>query len=421
MVLARDDQHVGRCLGEHVRECDELVVFDVDVRFGGAGGYVTENAAHDAAVIPSRAMSATPAPIPVPAGTSSVEKTMFGVGAAAAVLVIALELAHASETLIFVTAALTLVVLAWLLGGATEQLGEHLGGRIAGFLNSTLGNLPELVVVGLLIYEARNHPELIEVAKASLIGSVLGNVLFVMGLAFLLGGLKHGVQRFRRTFASLNATMLILAVAAIALPDLIFFQQEAASRHLGQLSVAIAIVLFVVYVASTFFFLKDTDDDHAPSSGHAARWSRGQAISVLALSAVGVGIVSEALVGSMEHTINEIGISPSFMGFILVPVVGNIAEHLVAVQLAWRNQMDFAVTIALGSSVQVALLVVPAAVLVSYLVGNPIDLTFEPRQLLALALAALIVPVLVSDGESTWIEGLQLLALYALIAIGFWY
>jgi Ca2+:H+ antiporter len=215
--------------------------------------------------------------------------------------------------------------------------------------------------------------------------------------------------------------MLILAVAAIALPNLIEVQHEAASHHLKALSVAIAIVLFVVYVASSFFFLKDSDDAHSPVSAHDARWSRGMSIIVLVAAAVGVGIVSEALVKSMEHTINELGISATFMGFILVPVVGNIAEHLVAVQLAWRNKMDFAVTIALGSSVQVALLVVPAAVLISYIIGNPMTLTFDARQLLALALAAIIVPTLVSDGESTWIEGLQLLALYALIAIGFWY
>lgn len=345
----------------------------------------------------------------------------MGVAAAATAVVVGMELAHMGEVGIFVVAALTLVALAWLLGAATEQLGEHLGPRIAGSLNATLGNLPELVVVVLLIHEAKQVPELVNVAKASLIGSVLGNVLFVMGLAFLLGGLRHGVQTFRKSFANLTSTMLILALAAIAVPDLLLIQGDEGSEHLKSLSVAIAVVLFAVYVASAFFFLKDSDDAHAPSAGHEARWTKGFATVVLVLSAIGVGVVSEALVGSMEHTIQEIGISPSFMGFILVPVVGNIAEHLVAVQLAWRNQMDFAVTIALGSSVQVALLLVPVALFFSYLVGNPIDLTFETRQLLAIGLTALIVPTLVSDGESTWIEGMMLLALYAVIAIGFWY
>ena len=354
-------------------------------------------------------------------GTSTIEKGALALGAAATALVVGLELAHVGEVTIFALSALTLVVLAWLLGGATEQLGEHLGPRVAGTLNATLGNLPELVVVVLLINEAKQHPELVDVAKASLVGSVLGNVLFVMGLAFLLGGLRHGCQKFRSSFANLSSTMLVLAVAAIAVPDLLQVQNQEGAEHLKELSVAIAIVLFVVYVASMFFFLKDTDDAHAPSAAHAARWSKGLATTVLVLSAVGVGVVSEALVGSMEHTIQEIGISPSFMGFILVPVVGNIAEHLVAVQLAWRNEMDFGVTIALGSSVQVALLLVPATLFFSYLVGNPIDLTFDTRQLLALGLTSLIVPILVSDGESTWIEGLMLIALYAVIAIGFWY
>jgi len=364
-------------------------------------------------------MSATPAA--GASGISTVEKTFLGIGLAATAGVIAMELAHVGEVAVFVAAALTLVVLAWLLGAATEQLGEHLGSRVAGFLNATLGNLPELVVVVLLIHEAKQHPDLIEVAKASLIGSVLGNVLFVMGLAFLLGGLRHGTQSFRGTFAGLSSTMLIVALAAIAVPDLILLQGDEGADHLRGLSIAIAIVLFIVYLASTFFFLKDTDDAHAPSAAHHARWSKGLAAGILVSAAVGVGIVSEALVGSMEHTIQEIGISPAFMGFILVPVVGNIAEHLVAVQLAWRNEMDFGVTIALGSSVQVALLLVPLTLFFSHLIGNPIDLTFETRQLLAIGLAALIVPNLVSDGESTWIEGLQLLALYAVIAIGFWY
>jgi Ca2+:H+ antiporter len=354
-------------------------------------------------------------------GTTPVEKLFLVIAALATALVIALELAHVGEVAIFATSAITLVVLAWVLGGATEQLGEHLGSRVAGTLNATLGNLPELVVVVLLINEAKHSPDLIDVAKASLIGSVLGNVLFVLGLAFLLGGLRHGTQKFRSTYANLSSTMLILALGAIAVPDLILIKNDAAADHLKELSIGIAIVLFVVYIASQFFFLKDTDDAHAPSASHSARWSRNLATGVLVSSAVGVGVVSEALVGSMEHTIQEVGISASFMGFILVPVVGNIAEHLVAVQLAWRNQMDFGVTIALGSSVQVALLLVPATLFFSYLVGNPIDLTFETRQLLAIGLAALIVPTLVSDGESTWIEGLQLLALYAVIAIGFWY
>lgn len=345
----------------------------------------------------------------------------MAVASVATLLVVGMELTHAGEIPIFGISAITLVVLAWLLGAATEQLGEHFGSRIAGSLNATLGNLPELVVVVLLIRAAKDSPELINVAKASLIGSVLGNVLFVLGLAFLLGGLRHGTQRFRASFANLSATMLILAVAAIAVPDLILLQGDEASEHLRGLSVAIGMVLLIVYIASAFFFMKDADDAHAPSAAHAARWSKKLAATVLALSACGVGIVSEALVGSMQHTIDELGISPTFMGFILVPIIGNIAEHLVAVQMAWRNQMDFGVTIALGSSVQVALLIVPLAVFFSYAVGNPIDLTFETRQLLALGLTALIVPVLTSDGESTWIEGLQLLGLYAVIAIGFWY
>ncbi|MCW2950116.1 MAG: calcium/proton exchanger [Thermoleophilia bacterium] len=355
------------------------------------------------------------------AGPSRFDQLLLVLGGIATAVVLALKLGGAGDVGIFVVAAATLVLLAYILGEATHQLGEHVGGRIAGFLNATLGNLPELVVVVLLIREAKHAPELIAVAKASLIGSVLGNVLFVLGLAFLLGGLKHGTQRFRATFASLNAIMLVLAVAAISMPALIDFQHAEAADHLGPLSVAIGIVLLVVYVASSFYFLRDGDAAHAPDGGHDARWSLTMCVTTLIIAAVAVGVVSEALVGAMEHTISSLGISAAFMGFILVPVVGNIAEHLVAVQLAWRNQMDFGVGIALSSSVQVALFVVPAALFLSHLVGNPITLTFEPRQLLALALAAVVLPNVVSDGESTWIEGLQLLGLYAVIAVGFWW
>jgi Ca2+:H+ antiporter len=344
---------------------------------------------------------------------------LLGVAFTAAVVV--LGLAGASEPIVFGSAAVTLVLLAWLLGHATEQLGHRVGGRVAGMLNATLGNLPELVVVLLLVHEAKEHPQLMDVAKASILGSVLGNVLFVMGLAFLVGGIKYGTQHFQRTFASLQSTMLLLAVAAISVPTLIEARlgSSEGSEHIQGISIAAAIVLFFVYIMSMKFF--STDTEHSAVDHGKTTWTTGAAIGMLAVSAIGVGVVSEALVGSMEATIAQVGISEAFMGFILVPVVGNIAEHLVAVQLARRNEMDFSMTIALGSSVQVALGLVPLALFLSYAIGNPLDLTFEPLQLLALVLTAIIVPIVVSDGESTWIEGLQLLALYALIAIGFWY
>jgi Ca2+:H+ antiporter len=277
------------------------------------------------------------------------------------------------------------------------------------------------VVVLLLVRAATDENGLLDVAKASILGSVLGNMLFVLGLSFLAGGLRHGTQKFTRTFGSLQSTMLVLAVAAISVPTLIAGHASSgeAERHIEGISLACAIVLFIVYLASFRFFMTDTE--HSASDHGATTWSKQSAIGILALSAIGVGVVSEALVGSMEHTIETVGISEAFMGFILVPVVGNIAEHLVAVQLAWRNDMDFSITIALGSSVQVALGLAPLAVFLSYIIGNPLNLVFEPLQLVALVLATLIVPVVVSDGESTWIEGLQLLALYTLIAIGFWY
>jgi Ca2+:H+ antiporter len=334
--------------------------------------------------------------------------------------VIALKLLGVGDVGIFTLSAIALMLLAWVLGHATEQLGAHVGGRIAGILNATLGNLPELVIVLLLIRAATPHNDLIDVAKASILGSVLGNVLFVMGAAFLVGGLRHGTQRFKSTFASLHGTMLLIAVAAISVPTLIHARPNTeAAHHIGGISIAAAVILLVVYIASLRFFLTDTE--HSAEDEEPAHWSKWTSLAVLAGSAVGVGIVSEALVKSMEHTIQEVGISASFMGFILVPIVGNIAEHLVAVQLAARDDVDFSITIALGSSVQVALGLAPIALLASHLMATPLDFVFDPLQLLSLVLAALIVPTVVNDGESTWIEGLMLLSVYVLIAVGFWF
>lgn len=349
------------------------------------------------------------------------DRALLALAGTLSVAVVGLDVAGAAMPAVFGMSAVTLVLLAWILGRATEQLGLHVGGRIAGLLNATVGNLPELVVVLLLIHAATDSNNLLDVARASILGSVLGNVLFVLGLSFLVGGLKHGTQKFTRTFASLQSTMLVLAVAAISVPTVIASggATSSASRHVEGIGVACALVLLVVYVCSIRFFMTDTE--HVAVDHGGIGWSRSLSLRVLVGSAIAVGVMSEMLVTSMDQTIQAAGISATFMGFILVPIVGNIAEHLIAVQLAWRNDVDFSISIALGSSVQIALGLAPIAVLASYPLGNPLTLVFAPLQLLALVLAAVIVPTVVSDGESTWIEGLQLMAVYTLIAIGFWY
>jgi Ca2+:H+ antiporter len=349
------------------------------------------------------------------------ERGLLALGALLAVAVVVLERTGANPTVVFSASALSLMLLAWLLGHATEQVGLHLGGRVAGLLNATLGNVPELVVVLLLVRAAKDDPQLLDVARASILGSVLGNVLFVLGAALLVGGLRHGTQVFSRTFASLHATMLVLAVAAMAVPTIVDSQLADAGHadKIGNLSIAAAIVLLIVYAASIRFFL--TDEGHGAEEESEGGWAMRTSVIVLVLSAVGVALVSEAFVGAMEHTIESVGISAAFMGFILVPIVGNVAEHLVAVQLAWRNDVDFSMTISLGSSIQVALALAPVVVIASHVMGTPLDLVFDPLQLFALGIATFIVPTVVNDGESTWIEGLQLLALYVLVAIGFWY
>ncbi len=340
--------------------------------------------------------------------------------ASASITAVSKFVLHAPAPLIFLLSSIALALLAWVLGRATEQLGAHIGGRLAGLLNATLGNLPELVIVLLLLYEAKKHPALVEVAKASILGSVLGNMLFVLGAAALLGGIKNGTQRFGRTFASLNSTMVVLAVAAISVPTLIKFTPGSAGlTHVNELSIGTSVVLLITYMAALRFFATDTE--HAAQEDEAAHWSKALSIGVLVVAALGVGLTSEILVNVIEPTVTEVGISEAFVGFILVPIVGNIAEHLVAVQLAWRNDMDFSIAIALGSSVQVALALAPIAVLASFYIGQPMNLVFQPIQLMSILLASLIVPQVVNDGELTWIEGMQLLALYAIIAIAFWY
>src|SRR4051812_28532900 len=345
------------------------------------------------------------------------------------------DLANASATLVFFLAAIALIPPAAMMGRATEELAERSGNVVGGLLNVTFGNAPELIIALFALGKGLH-----EVVKASLIGSILGNVLLVMGAAMLVGGLTghrtRGVQKFGQTAASVQSTMLLLAVAALIMPGVFALVEGDGLPHPGDarvnygstlehLSLVVAIVLIFSYAAGLLFSLRThsalfnphEEESHIEGRGE---WSTRRSVLALAGSGALVGLLSEILVGSIEDASHAIGLSEFFIGAIVVAIVGNAAEHWVAVLVAYKNKMSLAVNIAIGSSAQVALFVAPVLVLCSFFLGpQPMPLVFNGLELAALAVAAIIANQVTQEGESTWYEGLQLLLLYAVLALAF--
>jgi Ca2+:H+ antiporter len=347
-------------------------------------------------------------------------------------LAVILELAHASATVIFVCSALGIIPTAALMGLATEELAAKSGPGIGGFLNVTFGNAAELIIAIFLLAEG-----LQEVVKASIIGSILGNLLLVLGLAMFVGGLGRAKQTFSRTAATAQATMLFLAVAALIMPAIYALVQGGGlpgvnaeivdyGRDLEELSIGVAVVLLLSYAAGLVFSLRTHKAVFNPTyeaeEHEGFGWSVKRSIAMLALAGAAVGVVSEILVGSISEASESIGISEFFVGVIVVAVVGNAAEHWVAVLVARKDKMDLAVNIAIGSAAQVALFVAPVLVLLSFVLGpNPMALAFNGFELGAVLLGVLIAAYVAADGESNWFEGIQLLAVYVLLALAFLY
>jgi Ca2+:H+ antiporter len=351
-------------------------------------------------------------------------------------LAVALELGHAGAGLIFFSAALGVIPTAALMGRATEEVAARSGPGIGGLLNVTFGNAPELIIA-LFALEAG----LQEVVKASIIGSILGNILLVMGAAMLAGGLTGGrkVQHFDRTAANVQSLMLFLAVAAMVLPAIFELVEGQGLPGIDQervnfdstvedLSLAVAIVLIGTYLCGLLFSLRThrelfnphSDDDQA----HDDTWGWSIRTSVIALATAGiaVGVMSEILVGSIEAASESIGLSQFFIGVIVVAIVGNAAEHWVAVLVAIKDKMDLSVNIAIGSSAQVALFVAPVLVITSFFLGpGPMPLVFNGFEIAAIVLGVLVAYQVTNEGESTWFEGVQLLALYAILGLTFYY
>lgn len=345
---------------------------------------------------------------------------------------IALDLAGADPVAIFFVSAAGVIPTAALMGQATEHLAARSGPGVGGLLNVTFGNAPE-IIIALFALNAGLH----EVVKASLVGSILGNILLVMGAAMFVGGLPRDRQFFDRTAAAAQSSMLLLAAAALVMPavfELIEGQglpSPGAERvnydsTVEHLSLAVAIVLILVYVAGLFFSLKThrslfnpVDDEEAESED---TWSVRRSIGLLALAGVAVGVMSEILVGSISEAAEGIGLSEFFVGVIVVAIVGNAAEHWVAVLMAAKNKMDLAVNIAVGSSAQIALFAAPVLVICSFFIGpHPMALVFNGFELAGIMLAIIIANHVTNEGESTWFEGLQLLAVYAVLALAFFY
>jgi len=335
---------------------------------------------------------------------------------------VVLEVLRADPLLVFVSSGLAIIPLAGLLGRATEHLTTHVGAGIGALLNASLGNAAELIIALVAMREGLH-----DVVKASLTGSIIGNILLVLGVAMFAGGLKYERQKFNQTASGMGASLLLLAAVGLIIPALFHF--TAADRGVAierELSLTISVVLFAIYVASLLFTLKTHRHLYAGEAHSAADlgeqpWTRGVSITVLTVVTSLVALMSEMLVGALEPAAHQLGLTQVFVGVILVALVGNAAEHSTAVMVAVKNKMDLAYGIAVGSSLQIALLVAPVLVFASYLFGAPLDLIFTPFEVAAVTISVLSVGLVALDGESNWMEGVMLVGVYLMLAIAFFF
>jgi Ca2+:H+ antiporter len=328
-------------------------------------------------------------------------------------------LAPESHTAIFAASAVAILPLAGYIGRATETLAARLGSGVGGLLNATFGNAAELIIGALALRHG-----LTDLVKASLTGSIIGNVLLVFGLCALVGGIKHRpVQRFNRTAAGLGTTMLLLSAIGLTVPAVFHFLAKASGSEVDlTLDTEIAVVLLLTYIASLVFTLKTHRGLYASDQNGHVTGSVWPAVAMLCGATIGVAWMSELLVGSVSEAARALGMSELFIGVIIVAIAGNAAEHYSAVQMAARNQMDVAIGIAVGSSTQIALFVAPTLVFLSYVISPaPMDLLFTVFELVAVGIAVLTITLIAHDGETHWMEGVQLLAVYMILALGFYF
>lgn len=323
-----------------------------------------------------------------------------------------------NSVVLFLITAVALVLLAMIVGHATEQLGRRMGPGATGVLQSALGNLPELFVA---IFALRAGLD--KVVQAALVGSILGNSLLVFGFALFFGGLKNGTQRFNSEPPKMIATLMLLAFAALAIPTLTHELHTAADKHINTLDIMVAIVLLLVFVASLYFSLKGDKTVVAErETSEEAGWSLPVTIVVLLGSGAGAAFVSDWFVEALQPAMKSLGINDVFAGLVVVAIAGNAIENIVGIQLAYKNKADYAVSVILNSSLQVALGLFPLLVLLSFFLGGAVlSFVLSPLLLAALALAVIVSAFIVFDGESIWLEGVALIGLYAIIAAAFWW
>lgn len=326
---------------------------------------------------------------------------------------------HADSSVVFVASAAAILGLAWVVGLSTERLGSLTGPQVGGVLNATFGNIAELIIAFFALQAG-----LVDVVKASLTGSIIGNLLLVLGASVLVGGLRHGTQTFSARIAGANAALLVVAVIGLFVPAVFAFTtSEPGQGSRTEESVLVAIALMAGYVLSLIYQFShpaETLGGQGEPEGHAGpAWTGRTAVVVLLIAAGLLALLSEMLVGSIEGFIEQFDLTPFFVGVVLIPTIGNLAEHLVAVQLAAKDKMEFAMAVSYGSSLQVALFVAPVLVLLGVVIGQPMDLVFTPLEVAAVAAAVGISALIALDGESNWLEGALLMIVYAILAVSF--
>lgn len=325
-----------------------------------------------------------------------------------------LHLMAYSPVLLFLSACLSIIPLSGYMGKATEEIAIYVGPRAGGLLNATFGNAAELIITFFALQAG-----LYEVVKASITGSIIGNLLLVLGLSMLIGGFKFKSQKFNRAAAGMHTSMLLIAVTGLIIPAV--FLHTHANPAAEPLSLGVAAILMMIYILSLIFSLHTHKDVFRPSqeNSDSPKWSKLKALTILLVATLFVVIESEFLVESIGPVVNTLGISELFIGVIVIPIIGNAAEHSTSVLMAIKNKMDISLEIAIGSSTQIALFVAPLLIFVGYIIGQPLDLLFTSYELIVIIMATVSTAVISLDGRSNWLEGAQLLGTYLIMALAF--
>jgi Ca2+:H+ antiporter len=331
------------------------------------------------------------------------------------------RLAGASPIAVFILSALAIIPLSGVLGAATEAVAEHTSPGIGGVLSATMGNLAELIIAGVAL-----RAGLIDLVKASITGSILGNLLLVLGIALFAGGLKFRLQKFNPNLAGASSTVLLIAVFGLVVPTLFHaLHPDPARVATVRMSHYVAPLLIAGYVAWLVFSLWTHSSSFETEGGPAVtvgpKWSSKKALIILLAAAIAIGVVAEVLVSATEQAVKVLGLSEFFVGLILIPIIGNAAENSSAIIMAMRNRMDLALNIAVGSSIQVALLIAPLLVLLGMVFHQPMDLAFTTMEVASIGLAVLVTSSVIRDAETNWLEGALLLLAYSVLGVAFFF